>query len=205
MIQIAERGQRPYRIRRTNPTHAAPSLTDEAFTAVIQSRGIPLDRGQGAGVVVENTARDVLARFSNPPGGGPEYQGVVACRWTQGHVPDPSDAGLVGVLTEHAVALVHRERTTAAFDGRDVAPHVVSALNAAQRVAAAAGILTALYHLTPGQSRQLLERVSDHTHRPVLTVADTVLRTGVLPSGRRHPTDSSGPTVNPDDDDTTAH
>jgi len=151
LIQITEHGRRPYRIRRTWPdmTGTPQSLTDEAFSAVTQGRGTPLDGCRTGGAVVETTERDVLARFTNPPGGGPDYHGVLVCRWTGGHAPDASDAGLIGVLTEHAVALVHRERTTRTVHARDVVPHIASALDAAQRVAAASGILTALHHLTP--------------------------------------------------------
>jgi catechol 2,3-dioxygenase-like lactoylglutathione lyase family enzyme len=166
--------------------HQFPDLvTDEAFSVVTQGRGTPLDGGRTGGAIVETVARDVLARFTNPPGGGPDYHGVLVCRWTGGHGPDASDAALVGVLTEHAVALVHRERTTGAVHPRDVAPHIASALTAAQRVAAASGILTALHQLTPAQARQLLHRASEHTHRPVLDIADMVLHTGALPGNHR--------------------
>jgi hypothetical protein len=187
LIQIAEHGRRPYRIRRTCPdtTGTAPSLTDEAFSTVNPGPGTPLDGGRTGGAIVETIDRDVLARFTNPPGGGPHYHGVLVCRWTGGHAPDASDAALVGVLTEHAVALVHRERTTGAVHPRDVAPHIASALTAAQRVAAASGILTALHQLTPAQARQLLHRASEHTHRPVLDIADMVLHTGALPGNHR--------------------
>ena len=118
LIQIVEHGRRPYRIRRTWPdmTGTRPSLTDEAFIVVTQGRGTPLDGCRTGGAVVETTERDVLARFTNPLGGGPDYHGVLVCRWAGGHAADASDAALVGVLTEHAVALVHRERTTGTVD-----------------------------------------------------------------------------------------
>jgi hypothetical protein len=58
------------------------------------------------------------------------------------------------------------------------------------RIAAASGILMALYHLsTTTQAQSLLNRASDHTDRPVIDVADTVLRTGALPL-RTHPFDA---------------
>jgi hypothetical protein len=189
LIQITEVGGLPYRIRRSWPDMTGPPqlVTDETVTAAIRERGTPLDGGRTGGARVESTGRDVLARFTNPPGGGPDYNGVLVCRWTRGHGPDASDAALVGVLTDHAVALVHRERTTRMIRPRDVTPHVASALTAAQRVAAASGILTALHNLTPAQARQLLHRASEHTHRPVLDIADMVLRTGALPGARQPP------------------
>jgi hypothetical protein len=118
-------------------------------------------------------------------------------------------AGLVWVVTDHAVTLVHRERNTSETSPQDLAPHIASTLNAAQRVAAASGILTALYHLSPPQVRQLLHRASEHTHHPVLDVADTLLRTGALPPTRpprpgRHlgePTDGRDTVRHPDDPD----
>lgn len=109
---------------------------------------------------------------------------MLVCRWTEGHGPDVMEATLAGVLTDYAVALVHRERTAAAIAASDGDPHTGSTLSGAQRVAAASGILTALYHLSPAQARQLLHRAGDHTHRPVVDVADTVLRTGGLPDAR---------------------
>ena len=54
-------------------------------------------------------------------------------------------------------------------------------MDGTQRVAAATGILMALYHLSPVQARRLLARAGDHTHRSLREVADTVLRTGALP------------------------
>lgn len=196
LIQITEQDRGPYRIRRTWPAPSVPasSMTDEEITAALTGGGAVLDGKPAGGAVVQTGDRTVVARFANPPGGGPDYRGVLITRWTGHHAPDDTVAGLVGVLTDHAVALVHRERTTAAVDPRDLAPHVASALTAAQRVAAASGVLAALYHLSPPQVRQLLHRASEHTHRPVLDVADTVLRTGALPQTR-----PPGPGLHPDE------
>jgi hypothetical protein len=210
LIQITEQDRCPYRIRRTWPATPVPaSMTDEEFTAAVAGRGTVLDGNLAGGAIVEVVEagnRAVVARFANPPGGGPAYRGVLIARWADADAPDDTMAGLVGVVTDHAVALVHRERTTSAVD-RDVAAHVESALNGAQRVAAASGILAALYHLSPPQVRQLLHRASEHTHRPILDVANTVLRTGALPEIRpprpgRHlgePTPGEDTVRHPDD------
>ena len=98
LIQIAEHGRRPYRIRRAWPdmTGTPPSLTDEAFIAVTQGRGTPLEWGRTGGAVVETTERDVLARFTNPPGDGPDYHGVLVCRWTEGMPPTRAMPGWSG-------------------------------------------------------------------------------------------------------------
>jgi len=42
----------------------------------------------------------------------------------------------------------------------------------------------ALHHLTATQSRQLLARAGDRTHRSLIEVADSVLTTGALPDHR---------------------
>ena len=141
--------------------------------------------------MVTVSGESVMARFGNPPGGGPDYTGVLMCTWRHGHVPVEADAALVGVLVDHATALVHRERTTTRVADPDVAGQVRLALDGTQRVAAATGILMALYHLSPVQARRLLARAGDHTHRSLREVADTVLRTGALPGHHGRPVDQS--------------
>jgi hypothetical protein len=197
VIEIVEQGGHRYRIRRPGPgpAHAVaatdgmtnPGATDGA------GRGAPWS---GSGAVVTVSGESVMARFGNPPGGGPDYAGVLMCTWRHGHVPVEADAALVGVLVDHATALVHRERTTTLVTDPDMARTVLLALDGTQRVAAATGILMTLYHLSPVQARRLLARAGDHTHRSLREVADTVLRTGALPghAGRPavRPTTTSG-------------
>ena len=101
-----------------------------------------------------------------------------------GYAPTETDAALVGVLADHAVALVHRERTTGHITDPATAGQVGAALGRTQRVAAATGILMALHHLTAVQARQLLVRAGDRTHQSLVQVADTVLHTGGLPDQR---------------------
>ena len=88
--------------------------------------------------------------------------------------------------------MVHRERSTHGLTDPFTAAHVKSALCDAQRVAAATGILMALHHLDPAQSRQLLARAGERTHRTLVDVADTVLHTGALPD-RAAPTTDDEP------------
>ena len=132
---------------------------------------------------VQPTGRSVSVRVGSLPGGGPEYTARLVCLAHRVH-PRDADAALVGVLADHATAVVHRERTTARLADTGAAHQVGAALGDAQRVAAATGILMALHHLNPAQARQLLVRAGDRTHRSLLDVADTVLHTGGLPGHR---------------------
>lgn len=195
LIEVTEQGTRPYRIRRARPGLVPFAASDQEP---------PTDRPGGTGtggeagplgVTVAVADPWVRAWFANSPGSGPPYQGVFACRWDSGYSPTPSDHALVGVLVDHAVALIHRER--AALAG-PIADPAGSSLPMQHRIAAASGILMALYHLSPAQAQQLLSRASEHTSASIGDVADTVLRTGALPppvaghsgadrTGRREP------------------
>jgi hypothetical protein len=115
-------------------------------------------------------------------------------------MPTDTDAALIGVLADHAVALVHRERSTGHLTDPATAGQVGAALGRTQRVAAATGILMALHHLTAAQARQLLVRAGDRTHQSLVQVADTVLHTGGLPDQRTtRPPETPAP-VAPDPD-----
>ena len=137
------------------------------------------------------TGQSVTVRVTSLPGGGPEFTARLVCTWHPGYAPTDTDAALVGVLADHATAVVHRERTTGQLADSSTAHQVGAALGRAQRVAAATGILMALHHLTATQARQLLARAGDRTHRSLLDVADSVLHTGALPDNRTTHTDTS--------------
>lgn len=209
VIWISEQGRHPYRIRRAAPAVPAAAVLD-GMLAAAQGGGPSLLTGSPAGAAsVEIGDQAVIARFVGPPWlGGPDYRGVLACRWHPDHRPDHTEAALVGVMVDHATALVQHQRTLT--EPADPPPPAGSALSGPQRIAAASGILMALYHLSPARARQLLGRASENTHRPVIEVADTVLRTGGLPALRpdrdtgdsrpAHPepaTDPAGPASRP--------
>jgi hypothetical protein len=197
VIWIGEQGGHPYRIRRAGaavPPDAAaipPSLL-----ATAPGAGTTILSGSAAGAAsVEIADHAVIARFVNPPWDGAQYHGVLVARWHTAHTPDDAEAALAGVMVDHATALVQRERTTAGAPTGQRA-HPGSALSATQRIAAASGILMSLHHLSTSQARSLLSRASEHTHRPVIDIADTVLRTGTLPPQTRDPaTGSTGPST----------
>jgi hypothetical protein len=146
------------------------------------------------------TGQQVTAVVGSLPGGGPRYTARLLCVWNPGYMPTDTDAALIGVLADHAVALVHRERSTGHLTDPATAGQVGAALGRTQRVAAATGILMALHHLTAAQARQLLVRAGDRTHQSLVQVADTVLHTGGLPDQRTtRPPETPAP-VAPDPD-----
>jgi hypothetical protein len=189
LIEIVEQGGHRYRIRRPDPGQSAHRAATNGAAAEATGAAVAAAAWSGNGAAVTVSGGSVLARFGNPPGGGPGYTGEMVCIWRRGHLPSEADAALVGVLVDHATALVHRERTTAGVADQGGAGQVRLALDGTQRVAAATGILMALYHLSPAQARQLLARAGDRTHRTLREVADTVLQTGALPGPDGRPVD----------------
>lgn len=195
LIEVTEQGMNPYRIRRAGPGLVPIPTSGEA---ALLAGGAPSSdpHGQVApiGVTVDVDGPEVRARFGSCSGGEPPYLGVLVCRWHSDYPPVQSDIALIGVMVDHAVALVHRERTARA--GRLVSIAGIT-LPVGHRIAAASGILMALYQLTPSQARQLLSRASQYNGRSLGDVADIVLRTGALPppgsTGR--PTERPTPTV----------
>lgn len=179
LIEVTERDMNPYRIRRIRPglvpiiPSGERSLLDGVPPIMVDGKADPF------GVAVESEGPIVYARFGSSASGGTVYHGVMAFGWHSDYTPVRSDSALVGVLVDHAVALVHRERSVRTGQSRVGAG---LSLPENQRIAAASGILMALYHLSPGQARQLLSRASEHNGRSVGDIADIVLRTGTLTS-----------------------
>lgn len=195
IVDIEEDGGHRYRIRRPGGSPAAGVL---AGGAARPAGGTTGDLGAEPGErEVQLTGRSVSVRVGSLPGGGPQYTARLVCSWHTGYTPSDADAALVGVLADHATAVVHRERTTARLADTGAAHQVGYALGDAQRVAAATGILMALHHLNPAQARQLLVRAGDRTHRSLLDVADTVLHTGGLPAHRTNQADTDSPPDTP--------
>src|SRR6478672_4422480 len=130
VIEIVEQGGHRYRIRRPGPgpAHAAAATDRSTDPAAIDGGGLDEQIWSVSGAVVTVSGGSVVARFGNPPGGGPDYTGELVGTWRHGHVPVEADAALVGVLVDHATALVHRERT-AAHVGPDLAGQVLLALD----------------------------------------------------------------------------
>jgi len=193
IVDIEEDGGHRYRIRRPG---SSPATGVIAGAAARPAEAATEDlSAEPEGREVRLTARSVSVRVGSLPGGGPEYTARLVCSWHTGYTPSDADAALVGVLADHATAVVHRERTTARLADTGAAHQVGAALGDAQRVAAATGILMALHHLNPAQARQLLARAGDRTHRSLIEVADTVLHTGGLPT---HPTIQAGTDSPPD-------
>ena len=113
--------------------------------------------------------------------------------WHTGYLPTHADVALVG-CSPYATGVVHRERTIGRLADQTTAGRVGVALDGAQRIAAATGVVMALHHLSVAQARQLLDRASDHTHRSLQQVADTILHTGSLTESPQHSEDDSATT-----------
>jgi hypothetical protein len=188
VIWISEQQQHPYRIRRAGPAvPAGATAIPRGLLTTAPGNGTTILNGSAAGAAtVEIADHAVIARFVNSPWGGPDYRGVLVGRWHTAHTPDDAEAALIGVMVDHATALVQRERAAAGAPAGHI-EHLGTALSATQRIAAASGILMFLHHLSATQARSLLNRASEHTHRPVIDIADTVLRTGALPPQTRDP------------------
>jgi len=125
---------------------------------------------------------DIQVEFSSDGAGGPRFSGVLVCAWRDGYRPTEADSALLGLLVDHATALVEHHRLTARVDElQNTTGDGGLMLPGHQRVAAAVGILMALHHLTAAQATDLLSRAGQHTHQSIRGVADTVLRTGSMP------------------------
>jgi len=188
VITLEEAGGHRYRIRQPAPAPANTPKTSNGVAAHTLSGGTghPVDP-PGPVRVAPDTVRAVV---SSVPGGGPAYTATVLCSWRTGYLPTDADVALVGVLAEHAAGVVHRERTMGRLTDQEAARQVGDALDGAQRIAAATGVLMALHHLSVAQARRLLDRASDRTHRSLRQVADTVLRTGALTERRQQDADN---------------
>ena len=109
------------------------------------------------------TQDSVSIPFSSPIAApGPAFAGTVTCRWTDGYRPSPADIAFVGIMVEHAVALVLRERCNSTSGAREQ-QELSAALLANQRTAHAVGVIMAMHHLAAPRAMDLLVRVSDHT------------------------------------------
>ena len=113
------------------------------------------------------------------------FAGTLVCSWRDGYVPAPADAALIGLMVDHAVALIHRERLTGAvIELRAQAQQLSSRLTRNGRIAAAVGVVMALHHVDQAQAIDLLVRISDRTDRDLQDVADSVVHTRALPQLR---------------------
>jgi len=195
VIDIEEAGGHRYRIRRPGGSPLAAVVdTPQANPGTAENTG-----PEPAAQDVQLTERSVFVRVDSLPGAGPHYTARLVCSWyTGGYTPADADAALLRVLANHATALVHRDRTARPLTASGAAGQIGTALVDTQRVAAAAGVLVALHHLSPVQARQLLARAGDRTHRSLRDVADTVLRTGDLPQHRTLGADTEARTDTPD-------
>lgn len=174
-IDVTEDGGHRYRIRR--PDHGNhPPRGDGAERA---ADGDPGGIARATGPIL--TRDSVGIPFSSPfAAPEPAFAGTVTCRWTDGYRPSPADTAFVGIMVEHAVALVLRERSNGTRGGQEQ-QNLSAALLANQRTAHAVGVVMAMHHLAAPQAMDLLVRVSDHTHRQLRDVVEDVVHGQALP------------------------
>ena len=117
-----------------------------------------------------------------PDQAGPGFTGTLICTWRDGYEPAPADASLIGLMVDHAVALIHRERLTGRVTELAGRAHTLSStLTRNQRIASAVGVVMALHPVDQAQAIDLLVRISDRTHRDLQDIADNVVHTRTLP------------------------
>jgi hypothetical protein len=95
-----------------------------------------------------------------------------------------------GWFTDERIALAevfadHATIALAKASQHDDAAHLKAALTSNRFIGYAVGILMATYRMDQQQSFDLLRQVSNHTNRPVLSVAEEVIHTGALPDELR--------------------
>jgi len=164
-----------------------PAICDVCTINLVEDAGHryrirqPAEKPWNGGELDQNAV--IQAEFCSDGAGGPRFSGLLICTWLDDYQPSEADSALLGLLVDHATAMVEHERLTARVTELEIAPaDGTLMLPGRQRVAAAVGILMALHHLTPPQAADLLNRASEHTHQSIRGVADTVLRTGAMPS-----------------------
>jgi hypothetical protein len=177
VIDLVENGH-GYRIRRPAPS-TSPALP-------VAPPGTP-SRSPSAGPVLGRDTVTVSIDSSEPGQDSAEagFAGTLVCSWRDGYVPAPADAALIGLMVDHAVALIHRERLTGrVIELRGQAQQLSSTLTRNGRIAAAVGVVMALHHVDRAQAIDLLVRIGDRTDRDLQDVADSVVHTRALPKLR---------------------
>ena len=173
-IDVTEDGGHRYRIRRP----------DSAFLPPRVDGAVPMDSevGESRTAGPRLTQDSISVPFSAPVGApAPAFAGTVTCRWTDGYRPSPADTAFVGIMVEHAVALVLRDQSNGGR-GMQEQENLSAALLANQRTAHAVGVVMAMHHLAAPQAMDLLVRVSDHTNRRLRDVVEDVVHGQALPA-----------------------
>jgi hypothetical protein len=138
--------------------------------------------GAGDGPVL---GRDmVLSAIESPQSVsvGPPFSGTVLCRWRDGYPPVAADASLIGLMIDHAVGLIHRERLTAGpLDRNGHAERLRNEVVSDQRISSAVGVVMALHHVDKSAAMELLVRISGRTGRGLADLAESVVASGTLP------------------------
>ncbi len=170
IIDLVENGH-GYRIRRpaADPTAARTprSASGDALRSVLRS---------GDSVTVAVRPAPSLAD-------GALFSGSVVCRWTDGYLPTATDASLLHLMVDHAVALVHREQSSGTLHRLQTGSEKLhTTLSRNRRIASAVGVVMALHHVDQAQAMGLLIRIGEWSRVDLHDLADTVVTTRCLPT-----------------------
>jgi hypothetical protein len=117
-----------------------------------------------------------------PDQSGPGFTGTLLCTWRDGYEPVTADASLIGLMIDHAIALIQRERLTGRVtELADRAQSLSKTLTRNQRIGSAVGVVMALHHVDQAQAMDLLVRISDRTQRDFYDVVEDVVHTHTVP------------------------
>ncbi|MEP6562061.1 MAG: hypothetical protein ABJD68_13425, partial [Nakamurella sp.] len=171
VIDLAEHDQ-VYRIRRPAGTSDLPRPVHVPGTGHVRSDNGP---------VVERNV--VVARIQSAESSpiAPPFSGTVVCRWRDDYLPAAADASLIGLMIDHAVALIHRERLTEFGVVELPLDQCPGSMSGDGRMAAAVGVVMALHHVDRSKATNVLVRISGRTGRALAELAQSVVETGALP------------------------
>jgi hypothetical protein len=175
VIDLVENGH-GYRIRQPAVAFGRPPMPDARLTS--SSRPI-------AGAVLGRHTVTVVIGSPGASTTGADFTGTLACTWRDGYEPAPADASLIGLMVDHAVALIQRERLTGQVtDLAGQARTLSSSLVRDPRIASAVGTVMALHHVEEAQAMDLLVRISERTDHDLNEVAADIVNSGTLPELR---------------------
>ena len=149
--------------------------------AIAAGEPVPARRASAsAATVMVRAAGELRVSFSSTV--NLDFGGTVSCRWTDGHLPSPSDISVLLAVVDQCVLLADRVHLSEGLQQLQVhAGQLRTAVESNRRIGAAVGVLMVRYGLTEERAFDALRRTSNTSNRKLRDVADDVLFTGSLP------------------------